>query len=235
MANKKDFKVQVIIHNSLDTVIADMGAKIRVCGTSKKVGTFGQKKKIKPYHSPPTPVHGEARCAVTFGFSSVPVIWHIISRSCEPILDGNTAMQLGIITFNPQPEVFKPVLMRCTECNQELQDRLQKYPQNFTGLGKLANHQVKLHVNGAIKPVNVPPRSIPYHLQERADKPVQEMIEQDVIEKHQNDQPASRVSNCVLAPKDDGSIRMTLDACNVNKAVLPTNQPIPRHEDVKAN
>ena len=26
---------------------------------------------------------------------------------------------------------------------------------------------------------------------------------------------------------------MTLDACNVNKAIIPTNHPIPRHEDIK--
>ena len=27
---------------------------------------------------------------------------------------------------------------------------------------------------------------------------------------------------------------MTLDARNVNKAILPTNHPIPRHEDINA-
>ena len=27
---------------------------------------------------------------------------------------------------------------------------------------------------------------------------------------------------------------MTLDACNVNKAIIPTNHPIPQHEDIKA-
>ena len=33
--NKKDFKVQVIINNSLDTVVADTGARISVCGTTQ--------------------------------------------------------------------------------------------------------------------------------------------------------------------------------------------------------
>ena len=27
---------------------------------------------------------------------------------------------------------------------------------------------------------------------------------------------------------------MTLNACNVNKAITPTNHPIPRHEEIKA-
>ena len=34
--------------------------------------------------------------------------------------------------------------------------------------------------------------------------------------------------------KPDGSINMTLDARNVNKAILLTNHSIPHHEDIKA-
>ena len=61
------------------------------------------------------------------------------------------------------------------------------------------------------------------------------MIEQEVIEKHPPNEPAQWVSNTVLAPKSDGSIRITLDARNVNKAMLANNHPIPRHEDIKAS
>ena len=38
-------------------------------------------------------------------------------------------------------------------------------------------------------------------------------------------------SNC---PKPDESIRMTLHAHNANKAILPTNHPMPLHEDIIA-
>ena len=37
----------------------------------------------------------------------------------------------------------------------------------------------------------------------------------------------------VIAPKDDGDIRITLDAKNVNKSILASNFPIPRQEDIK--
>ena len=90
-----DFNVQVIINNSLDRVVADTGARISVCGTTqaKKWGLLDKmipsKVKIKPYNSEPIAVHGEARCAVTFGSTSIPVVWHIISGSSEPILSGN--------------------------------------------------------------------------------------------------------------------------------------------------
>ena len=244
MGNKKDFRIQVIVNNSLDYVVADTGAHISVCGTSqaKKWNLLHKmvpsKKKIKPYNSDTIPVHGEAQCAVSFGSSSVPVVWHIISGSCEPILSGNAALQLGIIQFNPQPDTFQPVLLIESECKNELKSKLQKclarYPENFSGLGKLRNHQAKFHVDESVKPVNVPPRSIPYHLQERAQRTIDEMIKQDVIEEQPSNEPAPWVSNAVLTPKPDGSIRMTLDARNVNKAIHATNQPIPRHEDIKA-
>jgi hypothetical protein len=67
--------------------------------------------KIKPYNSPTIPVIGIAKCAVTFGSTSIPVDWHIIDTPCEPVLAGQSAVQLGIIQFDPQPEVYQPVQM----------------------------------------------------------------------------------------------------------------------------
>ena len=92
----------------------------------------------------------------------------------------------------------------------------------------------KLYVNTEVKPIATPPRCILYHLQERASKVIEDMIKQDIIEEHTINEPAPWVSNAVIAPKLEGSIRMTLDAHNVNKAILPTNHPIPRHEDINA-
>ena len=118
--------------------------------------------------------------------------------------------------------------------NDEIQTCLAEYTHNFQGIGKLKNHRIKLHVNPDIKPIATSPRSIPYHLKERASKVVEDMIKQDVLEEHPTNEAAPWVSNAVIAPKQNGAIRMTLDARNVNKAILPTNHPIPRHEDIKA-
>ena len=60
------------------------------------------------------------------------------------------------------------------------------------------------------------------------------MIKEDVIELYSEKKPAPWISNTVIAPKTDGNIRMTLDARNLNKAIMSTNLPIPRHEDVKS-
>ena len=132
------------------------------------------------------------------------------SSKCEPILAGNS---------DPKGEI---------------QSSLAEYSHNFRGIGKLKNHQIKLHVNTEVKLVATPPRSVPYHLKEQVSRVIQEMINQDIIEQHPINQPTSWVSNAVIAPKTDGSIKMSLDAHNVNKAIIPTNDPIPRHEDIKS-
>ena len=61
---------------------------------------------IKPYNSTVIKVQDIARCPVTFGQNSVPVEWHILSGSCEPILSGERAEQLDIIQFSVKPNVY---------------------------------------------------------------------------------------------------------------------------------
>lgn len=236
----RDFKAQIVINNSLATVLADTGASISVCGREQAQRwnllprMINTKTKIKPYNSPTIPVVGITKCAVTFGATSIPVDWHIIDSPCEPVLAGQCAEQLGIIKFDAQPDVFQPVRMIQSDNKEALQDILKNFPQNFKGLGMLKNHQVKLHVDASVKPVAAPARPVPYHLKERVAKEIEKMIEQDVIEEHPPTEPAPWVSNAVIAPKPDGAIRMTLDARNVNKAIQATNLPIPRQEDIKA-
>ena len=144
-------------------------AQALVCGTkqAKKWDILAKMvpscAKIKPYKSAPISVYGKARCAVSFEESSIPVVWHIISGSCEPVLDGNTSVQLGIVEFKSKPSTLQPVVMigSSHKLASKLQDCLSKYPENFTGLGKLKNHKVKLHLNHNVKPVVVPPCSTP--------------------------------------------------------------------------
>ena len=59
---------------------------------------------------------------------------HHVSGLCKPILDANTALQLGIISFKSSPDAYQLILMIDTECRQDLQYVLQNYPQTFQGL-----------------------------------------------------------------------------------------------------
>ena len=116
----------------------------------------------------------------------------------------------------------------------DTQSILKDFLDNFFGLGKLKHHQVKLHVDQSVKPVNVPQRPISYHLEEHAQKAIYTMVKEDVIEKHPENKPAPWISCTVIAPKPNGDIRVTLDGRNANKAVQSTNLPIPRQDDIKS-
>ena len=193
------------------------------------------KLKIKPYNSPVIPALGVARCSVTFGGRSTPVLWYIIDDNCEPVLSGPKAEQLGIITFQKKPEVFKPINMIHGECKKAaVQDILKEYPSAFTGIGKMKDYAVKLHVNNDVKPVVAHQRPIPYHLKQRVNDVIDEMVKNDIIEEHPVGQSSPWISNVAIAPKADGEIRLTLDSKKVNAAIHSSNLPIPRQEDIKA-
>ena len=76
----------------------------------------------------------------------------------------------------------------CKDAGKKFHDAinyiLQQYPQNFTGLGKLNNYQVKLYVDKSVKPVAVPLHSMPYHLRPRVNDVLATMEEEGVIEQH---------------------------------------------------
>lgn len=55
-----------------------------------------------------------------------------------------------------------------------------------------------------------------------------------IIEEQPMNEPAPWISISVVVPKADQSIRITLDARNVNKYIQSNNHPIPRPEDIKA-
>ena len=241
---KHDFTAQVVINNKLNKVLSDTGAKVCVTGTveASRWGILDRMipsdVKLKPYKSEPIPVHGTARCAVSFGRTSIPVVWHIISGSCEPILSGVASCQLGIIKFRSTPDTFEPINMISEQADADLktdlQDTMLEFQECFSGFKKLKNHQVKLHADTSVKPKVTPERVTPYHLQERVDTLVESMIASDIIEEIPPNEPVPWISESTIAPKPDGDIRLTLDARNVNKALYSSNLPIPRQEDIRA-
>ena len=184
------------------------------------------------------PTIGKARCAVTFGSTSIPVEWFILKGNCEPILSGSASVSLGIIHFTKHPPICKPINMISTELKKSdqevIQNILAKKPEVFSHtLGKHKSYEVTLHTDPNIKPVVAPPRPTPYHLKEMLNKALEEMIANDVIEEHPVGDPAPWISNAVYVPKPNGSLRVTLDARNINRAIQSSNLPIPRQEDIK--
>ena len=98
-------------------MLADTGAGILVCGmdTAKRWNLLSKmsdtRVRIKPFKSNTIPAVGVSTCGVSFGSRTIPVHWYIIKESCEPILAGGVAENLGIIDFKRDSDVFMPVNM----------------------------------------------------------------------------------------------------------------------------
>ena len=62
-------------------------------------------------------------------------------------------------------------------------DLLLKHPELFQGIGMLRNQQVRLHIDGNVKPVALPHRRVPFHLQQKVEDELKALLEQGIIEK----------------------------------------------------
>ena len=157
----------------------------------------------------------------------------------------NLAEALGIITFNtPSMEIKRSLINSmgtrtastddATELTKSVTPPIAhiitQHPSVFHGLGKMKTEPIQLHIKPNTSPVIQPPRPIPYHLNDTFDDAIHKMEADDVIEQHHG--PVTWLSNPVLVPKADGSMSVTVDLRNLNKALLDIHLPIPRVDDI---
>ena len=59
----------------------------------------------------------------------------------------------------------------------------RKFPQLFTGIGKLKSHQIEPHIDPNVTPIAQPHRRVPFHLQQKVEDEINNLLEQDIIER----------------------------------------------------
>ena len=127
-------------------------------------------------------------------------------ESKTSLLGYTTATELGILQIANAASVEKNVF--------------QRYPSLFTGLGKMKNVEVKLHIDGNVSPVHQTHRRIPFHQRKSLEACVESWLQQDIIEPALG--PTPLVSPVVLVPKpkQPGGVRLCVDMREANKAIL---------------
>ena len=110
--------------------------------------------------------------------------------------------------------------------NDILLDLKHKYPKVhvFTGLGKLKDYKLKLHLDDSVTPVAQPIRRIPFSRRSKVIKKLEEIEKVDVIERV--NQPTSWVNPMVTVEKPNGDIRICMDMRQANQAVIRERHPI---------
>ena len=77
----------------------------------------------------------------------------------------------------------------------------------FTGVGLSKGYELKLHIYKSVKPVAKPVHRIPFGLQEKVDKKLDQLLELDIIEEVP-DGPSGWISPLVVVPEGDGDIHV---------------------------
>ncbi|XP_061170050.1 uncharacterized protein K02A2.6-like [Saccostrea echinata] len=90
-------------------------------------------------------------------------------------------------------------------------DVTRKHQDVFKGIGKLVNKTVHIHTDTSVKPVAQRSRRIPFHLRPKVEAELQKLLDDDIIERVENE-PTPWVSPIVCVPKKNpDEIRVCVD------------------------
>ena len=161
--------------------------------SSKKLFAYGQKDPIEVIGT----FVSEIVCEIS-GNSCVNE-FTVVKGPGRPLLGKNTAEKLGVLRVGPD------VCSLTTEGSDA--DIREKYREVFTGIGRLKDFQLKLHIKGDVTPVAQPVRRLLFGLRAKVDEKLDELVAKDIIEEVSHN-PTVWVSPLVFVPKADGDIRI---------------------------
>lgn len=149
---------------------------------------------------------------------SVNTDFFVIQEEAPGILGKDTAVKLGLLKLE---------LANVNCVNDRKTELMLKFPLFFTGIGKLKDYRLKIPIDPEVTPVVQPLRRIAYHLREKLEKKLDELVQQDIIEKVES--PSHWVSPVVPKRND---IRLCVDMRKAYQAVMRERYLIPTVEDV---
>ena len=100
----------------------------------------------------------------------------------------------------------------------------------FSGVGKLKNFQVKIHIDPAVTPVIQPLRRLSYHTRAKVSEELDRLLKLDIIKPVEG--PTPWENPVVVVPKSSGEIRLCLDMRRANEAIIRERFPIPTLDEV---
>ena len=106
-----------------------------------------------------------------------------------------------------------------------------EFPEVFMNkIGELKDVEVKLQIDETIRPIQSKIRHVPFHIRDKVELAIKELIENDIIEPAEG--PTPWISPIVPVPKEDGSIRICTDAREANKAIKRERFVMPTADDL---
>ena len=198
--------------------LQSQGLNIELQSCSKKLYAYGGQK---------LEVVGQFKSELAVQETKVLTHFIVVKRG-RCLVGYSTATELGILHVGPVPK------SRAASCNTVgcpfVESLKAKFPGVFSGVGRLKNYQLKLHIDPQVIPVVQKMRRIPFSLKDKVTAKVNELLENDIIERVEG--PTTWISPVVVAPKPSGDIRLCVDMRRANEAIIRERLPIPTVDEV---
>jgi transposase InsO family protein len=190
---------------------------VKLGHTTKRLFAYGSKTQL--------PTLGQFEGVIEFKGNRAKSKIHVLKGSNGSLLSYKTAQHLKVLNLN---------INHINHINKSvcpiLEKLEKKYPKLFSGIGKLKEVEVNLHIDNAVKPVTQRARRIPFHIRKKVEKELSNLEQQDIIERAEG--PTSWISPLVATPKKDGNIRICVDMRMANKAIKRERHPMPTMDDL---
>ena len=146
------------------------------------------------------------------------VDFHIVHGNTGNLLSCHTSQELQFVQL--------------TYHIQSYNDVYTEYDSLFTGVGKIKDVEIKLHIDESVPPKSQRHRRTPFHTRKDVEAELERLKAHDLIETVNG--PTPWVSPIVTVPKKNG-VRLCVDMREANKAIKRTRHPLPTLDDVIAD
>ena len=123
----------------------------------------------------PLDVTGTFSCEVSAGSNTADANFCVINGEGDPLLGKDTATSLGVLKIgigiaavSADPKTISGILQ-------------QKYPNVFSGTGKIKDREVQLHIYPKVKPVAKPMWRTLFSMRSKLEEKIKELIELDIL------------------------------------------------------
>ncbi len=144
-----------------------------LCHAATKIYSYGGSK--------PLPVLGTFTTHVESKQKLTPATIYVIRCAHGCLLSYQIAKELELISVNTSA-IASVDSSTPTASDNSSHDLTTQYSDLFTGIGKMKDFQVQLHIDDSVPPVTQPHRRIPFHLRKKLDIGLDKLERQGIIE-----------------------------------------------------
>ena len=149
------------------------------------------------------------------------------------VVDSTAGFKGGNLLSSETAQKLKLIQFAFTTCSPPSTEEIcDRYPQAFTGMGKMTGVKVKFHEDPSVKPAVQPHRRIPFHMRKRVEAEIKRLEELDIIEKVEGPTPWVSPIVAMPKPKKPEEIRICVDMRLPNQAIKRTRHVMPTLDDI---